>query len=45
MDQYFRSEVSNILDDQSVEGLARFLVDVCGMDAGAALGSIQSVTS
>lgn len=45
MDQYFRSEVSNILDDQSVEGLARFLVDVCGMDAGAALGCIQSVTS
>ena len=45
MDQYFRSEVSNILDEQSVEGLARFLVDVCGMDVGLVRGSIQSVTS
>ncbi|MFL2952435.1 MAG: menaquinone biosynthesis protein [Candidatus Thalassarchaeaceae archaeon] len=45
MDQYFRSEVSNILDEESVEGLTRFLVDVCGMDTGLARNSIQSATS
>ncbi|MED5305849.1 MAG: menaquinone biosynthesis protein [Candidatus Thermoplasmatota archaeon] len=45
MDHYFRSEVSNILDEESVEGLSRFLVDVCGMNTGLVRRCIQSVTS
>ena len=45
MDQYFRSEVSNILDEQSVEGLARFLVDVCEMNTSMVRKCIQSVIS
>ena len=43
MDQYFRSEVSNLLDDESVEGLSRFLVDVCGMESDEVSSCIQSV--
>ena len=43
MDQYFRSEVSNLLDDESVEGLTRFLVDVCGMESDEVSSCIQSV--
>ena len=43
MDQYFLSEVSNRLDEESVEGLSRFLVDVCGMEPSVVLGCIHSV--
>ena len=43
MDQYFLSEVSNLLDEESVEGLSRFLVDVCGMEPSVVLGCIHSV--
>ena len=43
MDQYFLSEVSNLLDEESVEGLSRFLVDVCGMEPNVVSGCIHSV--
>ena len=44
MDQYFRSEVSNLLDAQSIEGLSRFLVDVCGMESSAVMACIQAAS-
>jgi len=32
---YFKEEVSNVLDEQSLDGLNRFLIDVCGLEGGA----------